>query len=404
MASPYRVVLSRPGAAAFSAAGLVSRMPLSMLGLSIVVVLAGRTGSYAFAGTVSAAYVLAAAALSPVQGRLIDHWGQARVLAVWATGFVTGVALLILAISTDPSGHWPHVAAMLAGASTPQTGTMVRARWSHLLTDPRELNTAFALEAVLDEVVFIVGPVVATWLTLQVHEFAGIGLAGVTGFVGSVALGLQRRTAPPAQPHTRALGPRPPLPVGLLVPVVVASVGIGVIFGGAEVIVVALADEQGHPELAGALLAVWAAGSLTAGVIVGLLPAPRDIVARLRLSLGALTLSFVPLCLVSSLELAALCLVIGGAAISPTLVAAVHLVTQNVPPTRLSEALSWSTLGLSVGVAPGAAVSGWVVDTAGDASAGFLVPLAAGLVASTVALTFRLPMPTTTPTTRVDSP
>lgn len=394
MASPYRAVLARPGALAFSATGLVSRLPLSMLGLSIVVVVAGRTDSYAFAGTVSAAYVLAAAATAPLQGRLIDTWGQSRVLTLWAVGFGTGVALLVAAIAGDAATPLPHLAAIVAGAATPQTGNMVRARWSHLLgdprtTDPKELNTAFALEAVLDEVVFIVGPVLATWVTLQVHEFAGIGLAGVAGTLGSLALGAQHATAPPVV--RRAAGPRVPLDGRVLVPVVVASIGIGIIFGAAEVVVVALTDEQGRPGLAGVMLAVWAAGSLGAGLVVGLLPAPPDVVRRLRTALVALTLSFVPLVFLPRLEWAAVCLFVGGAAISPTLVAAVHLVRESVPEARLTEALSWTTLGLSVGVAPGAALSGWVVDHAWNASAGFLVPLVAGVVATAVALGFRLP-------------
>ncbi len=394
MASPYRVVLARPGALAFSATGLVSRLPLSMLGLSIVVVVAARTDSYAFAGTVSAAYVLAAAATAPLQGRLIDTWGQSRVLTLWALGFGTGVALLVAAIAGDAATPLPHLAAIVAGAATPQTGNMVRARWSHLLgdprrTDPKELNTAFALEAVLDEVVFIVGPVLATWVTLQVHEFAGIALAGVAGTLGSLALGVQHATAPPVV--RRAPGPRVPLDGRVLVPVVVASIGIGIIFGAAEVVVVALTEEQGRPGLAGVMLAVWAAGSRGAGLVVGLLPAPPDVVRRLRTALVALTLSFVPLALLPRLEWAAVCLFVGGAAISPTLVAAVHLVRANVPEARLTEALSWTTLGLSVGVAPGAALSGWVVDHAWNASAGFLVPLVAGVVATGVALGFRLP-------------
>lgn len=395
MASPYRVVLSRPGALAFSSAGLVSRLPLSMLGLSIVIVVAARTDSYAVAGTVSAAYVLAAAAAAPLQGRLIDTWGQSRVLGIWAVAFGTGVALLVTAVATDSPTPLPHLAAVLAGAATPQTGNMVRARWSHLLEDRGDLNAAFALEAVLDEVVFIVGPVLATWLTLEVHEFAGLAAAGTAGTLGSLVLAVQRATEPPVR-H-RDTGPREPLDVRLLVPIVAASIGIGIVFGAAEVIVVALTEERGQPGLAGVMLAIWAAGSLGAGLVVGVLPTPDDVVKRLRVSLAALTLSFAPLVVVTPLIWVALALFVGGAAISPTLVAAVHLVRQNVPESRLTEALSWTTLGLSVGVAPGAAVAGWVVDHAWSASAGFLVPLVAGTVATLIAVLARLPRPAEVP-------
>lgn len=386
MLGTYRAVLSRPGAALFSFTAMVSRFPLSMAGLGLVLVVSERSGSYGRAGTVAAAYVLAAAALGPTQGRLTDRVGQARVLAVVGALYALGIALTLLAIDRDWSTPWVHVCAAFAGASTPQTGSMVRARWTHAVTDRSQLNTAFSIEAVLDEVVFLVGPVVVTFLTIQVFEFSGLVVAAAAATLGSWALALQRSTEPPASAHTSTS--RAPLSWSLLGRVVFASVGLGVLFGSAEVIVVAFATEEGQRGAAGVVLAIWAAGSLLAGVVVGALPQTRDPLRRWRTSLLLLSLLFVPLLFVSGMVWLAVGMFLAGFMISPTLIASTSLVEHHVAPSRLTEALTWATTGLMVGVAPGAAIAGWVVDHH-SASTAFLVPLVAGLAGSVVAWTLR---------------
>lgn len=279
--SSYTAILTRPGAMRFSLAALVSRLPSSMAALGIVLLVQQQTGSYGRAGLVSAAYVLALAACAPLHGRLADHWGQGLVLWTTGTVFAVGVALLLLAVDVDASPPWTHLAAALAGLSTPQTGAMVRSRWTHVLRDDRDrLTTAYALEAVLDEVVFIVGPVLVTFLTLGVTPWSGLAVAGAAGTLGAWAFAAQRSTEPPPQPLTADR--RAPMGWGVLGPVMLAAVGIGAMFGSMEVVVVAFTTEQGQRSWAGAVLAVWAAGSLAAGVLVGAFPPPKDTVARLR--------------------------------------------------------------------------------------------------------------------------
>ncbi len=386
MLDTYRDVLSRPGAALFSFTAMVSRFPLSMVGLGLVLVVSDRTGSYGHAGSVAAAYVLAAAALGPTQGRLTDKLGQAPVLLVVGALYAGGIALTLIAIDGDWATPWVHVCAALAGAATPQTGSMVRARWTHIVTDRTQLNTAFSIEAILDEVVFLVGPVVVTFLTIQVSDFSGLAVAAVAATLGSWALAAQRATAPPASEHTSTT--RAPLSWSLLGRVVFASVGLGVLFGSAEVIIVAFATEEGQRGASGVVLAIWAAGSLLAGVVVGALPRARDPLKRWRTSLLALSLLFLPLIFVSGIVWLSLGMFLAGFMISPTLIASTSLVELHVAPSRLTEALTWATTGLMVGVAPGAAIAGWVVDNH-DASTAFVVPLIAGLAGSIVAFTLR---------------
>ncbi|MBD8606571.1 MFS transporter [Aeromicrobium sp. CFBP 8757] len=384
MLTTYKGVLGLPGAALFSFTALWSRLPLSMAGLGIVLLVNERTDSFREAGVMSAVYVLSAAAFAPWQGRLADRFGQGAVLWVVGATYAAGIAAFLVAIEADWSAPWPHACAALAGLATPQTGSMVRARWTHAIDERTQLNTAFSIEAVSDEVVFIVGPVLVTFLTFQVADYAGLACAAAAALLGSWAMALQRSTAPPAGRRRTRTGPAINW-LGLW-PLVAVSVGLGIIFGSAEVIIAAFTEEQGRKGAAGAVLAVWAAGSLVAGVAVGALPQAPDPRRRLRLSILVLGVLFAPMALLTSIPLLALGMFVGGFMISPSLIALVHLVEQEVPASRLTEALTWTTTGMSVGIAPGAAAVGAVIDAHG-ASAGFLVPLAAGLAAAVVAWT-----------------
>ena len=132
--SSYRRVFAYPGAPAFSATGLVARLPISMMTLGIVLLVSSLTGSYALAGQVSAAYIIGNAAFAVPHGRLTDRFGQRRVLYVDAVVFALSTTLMILSIVREWPLPWPHLLAAVAGAAIPQIGTMVRARWAHLLT------------------------------------------------------------------------------------------------------------------------------------------------------------------------------------------------------------------------------------------------------------------------------
>ncbi|MFD1858738.1 MFS transporter [Aeromicrobium camelliae] len=394
MLSTYAALLRTPGAAAFSLAATLGRLPLSMAGLGIVLLVVERTGSYAQAGVVAAGYILAAAVAAPIQGRVADRWGQAPVLVAASLIFAAGAGL-ILATAGGPTTV-AMLCAAVAGLGAPQTGNMARRRWSHLLAaDRARLSTAFALEAVLDEAVFIVGPVLVTFLTISVAEPAGLLVAAACSCAGSWGLAAHRSSAPPT--HRGARGSSERLPAGLLAVVVVAAACMGVLFGSTEVLVVAFTDEQGRPGLAGLVLALWAVGSLAAGVIVGALPAPASPLGRLRATTAVLGLLFLPLPWAPNVALLAAGMLVTGFMVAPTLIAATTLVEATMPPARLTEALMWTGAGLSIGVAPGASLSGIVVDEV-SASAGFLVPCVAALAASAIAVAYRRPLPVAHPT------
>lgn len=391
MLDSYRRVLAHPGALAFSSAALVARLPISMVGLGIVLLVEQSTGSYGLAGTVSAVFVLAEAAFAVLHGRLVDTYGQSKVLPAAISIFGAGLALMMLAVEQD----WPrvltYVFAAVSGAALPQVGASVRTRWSHLLDDAGQKQTAFALEAVLDEVVFVIGPVLVTLLATSWHPVAGLTAALVTGLVGTYAFAAQRSTEPPAG-RTQASVVRASMPWRLVLPLALVCLTLGALFGAAEVTTVAFAEEAGKRWVAGWLLAAWSFGSLVAGLVTGAIAWRSGPEARLRWGAAAMALAMAPLMFIESVPLMAVVLLVGGLAIAPTMIGAMTMVEQGVASSRLTEGMAILHTGIVAGVAPGASIAGFVVDHHG-ASAAYSVALVGGVLGAMLAQTARTGRP-----------
>ncbi len=390
MFASFRSVLTKPGALAFSVAGFVARLPISMVTLAIVLLIAQRSGSYGLAGTVSAAYMLAASASSPLLARLIDQWGQRQVVLPGVTLFAVGLLGLGTSVELEWSSPAPHLFAALAGFGYPPVGACVRARWTHLLGPGRDLHTAFSIEAVVDESIFIIGPVLVTVLALQLHEMAGIVSVVACALAGGFWFAAQRATQPPVHRTRRRRADRDRLDWAFVVPMTMVAACLGSLFGATEVVTVAFAEEQGHPNAVATLLAVWALGSLLAGVLTGLYGGGSSPLRRYRLGAVGMAAAMTPLPFLDNLLVAGAVLFLGGFAISPTMVAAMTLVEANVAASRLTEGITWLTTGIGLGIAPGAAVAGALIDEFG-ASTAYFVPVVSGILAAAIAAATRTP-------------
>jgi predicted MFS family arabinose efflux permease len=303
-----------------------------------------------------------------------------------ATGvFVLGLVGVMATVQLDRSTPWPHLCAAVAGVGMPQIGSCIRARWSAVVLDKPDLRIAFAFEAVVDETVFIIGPALVTLLATLVHPLAGLSVACLAALLGTAALVAQRSTEPPVVGHARRVDAGA-MPWPMLGPLAGCAVAMGVLLGGAEVATVAFSDEHGNRGLSGLLLAIWALGSLLAGVVTGAVQMTASNATRFRWAMLALAVLMVPLPFLDSFVLMAVFLFLAGFAISPTLIASMAWIEESVPPGRLTEGISLFTTGLGVGIAPGAAVVGMVVDASG-ASASFWVTVVAGLVGAALAFT-----------------
>ncbi len=296
------------------------------------------------------------------------------------------LGLLVAAVH----GDWPRwsvfALAVVVGLSLPPVGTCIRARWSHVLDDPRQVQTGYALESVVDEAVFITGPILVTALATAWDPVAGLGAAVLAGVGGTLYLSAQRGTEPPGHPVVREVADRPRMPWRTVVPIAVVALGLGSLFGSAEVTTVAFAEEAGQKGITGVLLAFWALGSLLAGLVTGAIHWHRGTAFRLKVGTAALALGMAPLALVEPIWLMGLALFLAGFAIAPSLIATMSHIEQTVPAARLTEGMSLVHVGLAAGLAPGSALAGVVVDAAG-ASPAYLVSAGAGVIATLAAQT-----------------
>ncbi|MEV8326100.1 MFS transporter [Kitasatospora sp. NPDC056731] len=391
MLSSYRQIFASPGSLAFSSTGFVSRLPISMTGIGIVTMLSQLRGSYGVAGLVSATLAISAALLGPQVSRLVDRHGQRRIIVpAMALTIVAVVGLLLCARFKAPD--WTLFVFAAGMGVMPSTGAMVRARWAHLYRDDApKLHTAYSFEAVVDEVCFIVGPILSIGLATSVFPEAGVLLAGVFLAVGVLLFAGQRATEPPIHPGARHVGGSVIRNRGLQV-LMLTFVATGAIFGSVEVVTVAYSETQGHKSLASVILALWALGSCLAGVVFGTLKLTGSMAGRFFAGVLFMALSMAPLLLVAEsvrgvggLIAVGGALLIAGIAISPTLITAMALVERLVPAAQLTEGMTWTTTGLALGVAVGSSAGGWVVDAAGSA-AGYWVPLTAGVFGVVTAL------------------
>lgn len=383
MLSPYRAIFAVPGAKAFSSAGLLGRMPISMLGIGIVTMVSQVTGRYGLAGALSATLALAASVLGPQISRRVDRYGQRRVLRPVTACAVLAVVGLLVCVRADAPDWTLFVFCATAGVM-PSLGSMVRARWAGILRGRPELHTAYAFESVVDELCFVVGPILSIGLCTAWFAEAGPLLAVVFLAVGTLLFTAQRSTEPVPHPREPA-GGRSVLRSRGLVVVALTFVAVGTIFGSVDVATVAFADERGHKAAASLVLAVYALGSGLAGAVFGLLQPKRRASHRLILGVGAMAVSMIPLLLVGNLPFLAGALFVAGLSVAPTMVTAMALIEQLVPRAKLTEGMTWATTGITVGVALGASLAGLVTDSAGARTA-FAVPAVAGAAAASVAV------------------
>ena len=396
--APYADIFAIPRAWRFSVAGIIGRMPMSMYGLGTVLLISAGTGQYGLAGSVSAAGSIGGALCAPQLGRLTDRLGQHRVLIPVCVTFALSVAGLAAAVTLHAPVWTLFLCDIAGGAAMPQTGPMARARWSVLLAGSPRLHTAFSLESVADELCFVIGPAAVTLLATQVHPAAGVTCAAVCALLGSLWFAAQRSTEPPVVTVPRsplsssassakvaAGGRRARLAAPGLVVLMPAYLFLGAMFVSIDLSTVAFSTRFGHKALAGFILGTYALGSGIGGLWYGArswrAPAWLRLAVTLPLTVaGVCTFWAMPNLLVLDAVIF-LC----GMAIAPTLIAGYSLLEATSRPGRATEAMSWLSTGISVGVACGSTAAGFVLDALGPRW-GYAFAAACGVTAALIYL------------------
>ncbi|KUN98010.1 MFS transporter [Streptomyces caeruleatus] len=388
----YGQLLRTRGAWTFLLPGFAARQPFAMLTISIVLLVQHTTGSYGAAGAAAAVTGVSMALFAPYSGRLADRYGQRAVLLPGVVVHVlSGLTLTALALTEAPL--WAlFVAAVPTGASVPQIGPMVRARWGVKLQGSPLMTTAAAFESVTDELTFVVGPLLATALCTAVDPAAGLVTEAALTLLGGLLFAAQKSTQPSVAvagharvEHVSAL--RVP---GVRV-LIVTFLGIGSVFGGMQVSLAAFTESIGEPGLNGVLYGTFAAGNMLSGVVCGAIAWKVAPQRRLLVGYAALALAASGLWAAHSvLVLAGLGLLV-GMCIAPALITGYTLVESLVPAGARTEAFTWLTGAVALGQAAAVTVAGQLEDRFWG-GAGFLVPMGGTLLAlaTLVALRSRL--------------
>jgi MFS family permease len=363
---------------------VVGRLPIAAMSLATLLLVRHETGSFAVAGAVEGCIAIATAASLPLQGRLIDRYGQTRVLVPVAAFNPLAMTALVLAAKGTASPAALGAIGVVCGATVPALGACMRTLWGNLIPDTALRQSAFALDAVLVETAFITGPLVTAALVsaaspaLAVLVNAGLTLTGSLMFVLSKASRRWRG----ARHRGGWAGPLASGRVALLVAV---QMPLGAAIGAMEVATVAFCTQEGAPSVAGALIAVQAAASLVGGLWYGSRTHRSSAAERYPGLLLCIAAAFAPLLLMSSIATAFPLMTLSGFAFAPSGAVVYMLIDELAPPGGETESTSWVSTAIITGVAAGSAVAGAVVG-GGHAQYGYAAAVAAAALAGFLAL------------------
>jgi MFS family permease len=377
MANPYGEIFRAPGTKGFAAAAFFARLPFAMVPIGIVAMLSQTHGEYWLAGAVSATFALTNALVAPQVSRLVDRLGQSAVVIPATLISVAAYVALIAAAHQ----HWPAwilFAAAFLAAVMPSMPALVRARWTELYRNRPELATAFAFESAADELVYIAGASLSVGLAVSLFPEAGMLISTLFLALGTAAFILQRATEPKPRPVEAGAARRSAIRLRPVQIVTLAMVFVGATFATAEVTAVAITKALGQPDAASLVIGVYAVGSFIVGLIMGAFAPRLPLQKQLLIAVAVLAVTTLPLPAAGTVPLLSVAIFFSGIAISPTFITAFGLVERRVPESMLTEGVTWVTTGIGIGMALGAFVSGWVVDTYG-AQNGFWVSVAAGV-------------------------
>jgi MFS family permease len=364
MLSKYRQAFTGNTAWRFSTAGFIARLPVSMVGIGILMYVEAERGSYAIAGAVSGSISIASAIGGPLSSRLVDKLGQHRVLPFQILLIVLCSISLVLLIPSEVPAPYLFIFSIGSGLAYPSIGALVRSRWTALLVSGPILLTAFSIESMIDELIFIVGPSIAASTSVKIHPAAPQIIAMFLLAGGGLWLASMRNSEPPINKNQGKHG-KPVIFQNGLIYMWGVHIAIGMFFGAVETSIIAFTKIAGQPIYGGIVMAIWAFGSLLGGFVYGGL----HLKSPLHKQLIVVSLLLVPattaMILVDRISMLALLAIAAGVGISPLLIASAGITQRRSPVGRTTEAIASMYAGISLGFAFAAAMAGWLIDHRG---------------------------------------
>ena len=373
--SSYSNLLKTRGVARIIAAQLTARFPFGMLSLAFLLHIERVHDSYGAAGLVLAALSVGQAVAGPLTSRLMGVWGMRQVITITMIICAFAISAIALLPLTIPAAMG---IALVAGLTMPPIQPAVRTIYPKMVNS-KQLTPLFSLDASAQEIIWVVGPVITTFVSTQIGTVWGILLAvvflvgGGIWFIASPELGRVR--IPRSRRKLGAVLAKPPVLlatiVGFLLVAACAAIEAGVV------------ATFGHDGLeAGIVLAIFAVGSLVGGLSLGHVPigpwalARRMLIVFVGTALAAASLNIWWL---------SVTLFIAGIGIAPALAVMFSIVSSSVRFSDTAEAYGWVGTGQLIGAAVGSAFAGFLIDSQGASGAfyvagvlallGFVVPL-----------------------------
>lgn len=382
MAVGYLEILRARHAVRLLTGTLVGRLPNATAAIAIVLFVRAEGGTYSLAGGLAAAYGVANAVGQPVLGRLVDVHGQPRVQLPAA--LLSALSMAAFAFTgTDPL-PLAYAAVAAAGLFTPPLEGGLRALWPSVLRKEDQVHTAYAMDAVAQEIMFTVGPLLVTLCVSLWSAQAALLVLNVVGVLGALTVVV----SPPSRAWRSA--PREAHWLGALrSPGLLALLGaflfVGIALGSITVASVPYADDNGGDAVYGWLMAALGLGALIGGVFYGARQWTGEPARRLQALVALLAVCYLPLMLMPGAVGMTLLTVLAGVFLAPAIACAFVLVDRHAPRGTVTEAFSWLVTTFTVGASVGTGLAGPVVE-AGGALWGFAVPGVAGGVSLLVLL------------------
>ncbi|MEU2388050.1 MFS transporter [Streptomyces sp. NPDC012461] len=385
MATGYLEILRVRHAARLLVGTLVGRLPNATAAIAIVLFVRAEGGSYSLAGALAAVYGVANAVGQPVLGRLVDLRGQPRVQLPAAV--LSALAMAVFAFAGIGPLPLAYAAVAAAGLFTPPLEGGLRALWATVLPKENHVHRAYALDAVAQEVMFTVGPLLVTVCAALWSAQAALLVLNAIGVLGALSVVVSApsrawRSAPREAHWLGAL--RSP---GLLA-LLAAFLFIGMALGSITVAAVSYGDDNGGDVVYGWLMAGLGFGALVGGLAYGARGWRGEPGRRLRVLVALLAVCYLPLMLMPGPVAMTLLAALAGVFLAPAIACAFVLVDRHAPRGTVTEAFSWLVTTFTVGASVGTGVAGPVVE-AGGALWGFAVPGAAGGVSLLVLIATR---------------